>query len=150
MLSNGWTRDWEERREARMAAGGPSEEIIEGAAPMSYCPQCAKLETELREAKSGWDSAIADLRKAAEICRGVETALAAANERIEQLEQSLSAYNETLNEVIRLERELDRLKNEDAKYQELQRVYALVSHWHGEYDLMVRENEQLKSSMDGN
>ncbi len=37
-----------------------------------------------------------------------------------------------------------------AKYQELQRVYALVSHWHGEYDRMVAENEQLKASMEGN
>jgi hypothetical protein len=42
----------------------------------------ARAESALAEAKSGWDSAIADLRSAAEICRGVEAQLASLKDRI--------------------------------------------------------------------
>lgn len=54
----------------------------------------SKLEAQLAEAKAGWDSCIADLRKAAEICRETEAELAAANERAERLSRPVNGDTE--------------------------------------------------------
>ena len=40
-IGNGWTREWEERRQARMAAGGPSAE--ETRVPVAVCEKCGKV-----------------------------------------------------------------------------------------------------------
>ena len=48
-------------------------------------------EAQLAEAKAGWDSCIADLREAAEICRETEAQLAAANECIAELERIIAS-----------------------------------------------------------
>ena len=50
----------------------------------------AALTAELREAKAGWDSAIADLREASNICKGVEERLREAKQECERLGQQLA------------------------------------------------------------
>jgi predicted nucleic acid-binding Zn-ribbon protein len=50
---------------------------------------------------------------------------------LDSLEQQLQAQRE---EIERLKEDVAYLKNEDAKYQELQRVYDLVTHWRQESD----------------
>ena len=51
----------------------------------------ASLTTQLQQAKDGWDSCIADLRKASGICREREDALHEATARAESAEKALEA-----------------------------------------------------------
>lgn len=43
-ISNGWTREWEERRQKRMAAGGPSAESVAVEAVDAVDQLCMSLQ----------------------------------------------------------------------------------------------------------
>jgi cell shape-determining protein MreC len=50
-----------------------------------------------------------------------------------------------IERIAKLTADIERLKDEDAKYQELQRCYELISHWAGEARRLEAENARLKA-----